>query len=96
MAVTNLQVTQTGASIALAPKGTFARWVLFVNNAAAAMAVGGALGSALTLTNGTPLTATGGTYFLPPMPDGCHYDLGQWVGIGTNTQGLTVIYDAMN
>jgi hypothetical protein len=98
MAATNLQVAQTGSAIAVAAKGTFARWILFVNNAAAAMAIGGALGSTLTLTNGVPLGPGGGTYFLPPMPEGGsqHYDLGQFVAIGTSAQNLTVIYDAMN
>ena len=92
MAVTSKNVAMTGAAASLGAAGTFARWVLFVNAAANQMAVADA---SVSLTRGAPLGAGGGSFFLPPMPDGAHHDLGQWYGIGTSTQNLTIVYDAM-
>ena len=91
MAVKTLQVTQTGSARSVAAAGTYARWILFANNAAAAMAIGDAN---VSLTLGAPLIAAG-SFFLPPMPPGCQYDLGQFYTIGTNTQNLAIIYDSM-
>ena len=93
MAVTSKNVAMTGSAVHLASTGTYARWITFCNLAAAAMAVADAN---VSLAQGVPLTPVDGTYHLGPMPDGAHYDLGQWYGIGTSTQNLTIIYDAMN
>ena len=93
MAVKSKNVTMTGSAVQLGAQGTFARWVVFANAAAAAQAVADA---SVSLTQGIPLAATTGSYYLGPMPDGSHYDLGQFYGIGTNTQNLTVVYDSMN
>ncbi len=94
MAVVSKNVAMTGSAVQLGTKGTFARWIVFCNAAAAAQAVGDAN---VSLTQGVPLAATTGSYLFPALGDvSQHYDLGQWYGIGTNGQNMTVIYDAMN
>lgn len=93
MAVTTLQVTQTGSAVLVAAKGTFARWIVFQNNAAATARLGDAN---VSTTRGCQLSPAGGSLTLQPMPNSAHYDLGQWSTIGTSTQLLDVIYDAMN
>jgi hypothetical protein len=93
MAVTTLQVTQTGSAKQVAPLGTYARWIKFVNLAAAQMTVGDVNVSA---TRGDPLVSSTGVALYPALADvSNHYDLGQWWTIGTNTQLLTVVYDSM-
>jgi hypothetical protein len=92
MAVTTLQITQSGSAKSVAALGTYARWVIFQNNAAAAAHVGDANVSA---SRGVQLAAAGGSLTLQPMPNAAHYDLGQWSTIGTNSQLLDVIYDSM-
>lgn len=96
MAVKTLQITQTGSAVAVsANAGTYARWVVFQNNAAAAARIGD---GSVTATRGYALAAANASppLILQPMPNGAHYDLNQWSTIGTNTQLLDVIYDAMN
>lgn len=97
MAVKAIQVTQSGSAIQIATVATYARWIIFQNTGAATMTNGDA---GVTAANGDVLQATGAannnTRVLPPMPDGAHYDLSQWWTIGTSTQKLNVIYDAMN
>jgi hypothetical protein len=93
MAVKTVQVTQSGLAKQVSPLGTYARWIMFQNTAGAAMRLGDAN---VTASLGMSLAATGVPYFLQPMPDGLHYDLGQWYTIGTNTQLLDIVYDAIN
>jgi hypothetical protein len=95
MAVKTLQITQTGSPVQLATVATFARWIIFQNNAAAAARVGDA---SVTATRGYALAAANASppMILQPMPNGAHYDLAQYSTIGTSTNLLDVIYDAMN
>jgi hypothetical protein len=93
MAVTTLQITQSGSAKQIAPIGTYARWITFQNNAAGAMHVGDANVSA---TRGVSVPPGGSNFAPPPGTSDQHNDLGQWWTIGTNTQVLDVIYDAMN
>lgn len=92
MAVTSIQVTLSGATQVATTK-TLARWVQFVNNAAAAMKIADAnVGS----SRGIPLSATGGAFFLPPTSDISQvHDLSQWYVKGTDTQALDVVYDSV-
>ena len=92
MAVTTLQVTQTGSAVSVAATGTYARWVIFQYNAGHSARIGDASVSA---TRGVSLAQSGGSLTLQPMPDSAHYDLGQWSTLGTNADLLDVIYDAM-
>ena len=93
MAVKSLVVGQTGSAVQIAAAQTFARWLVFANTAAAAMAVADA---SVSLTRGVPLSPSTGTRTAPPLADvSQHYDLGQFYSIGTNGQNLTVVYDAM-
>jgi hypothetical protein len=97
MAVKTLQVTQTASAVQVtATVGTYARWIVFQNTAAAVMRLGDAN---VTTTRGYSLPASNAVnsvLVLEPMPNGQHYDLSQWWTIGTNTQLLDVIYDSMN
>ena len=94
MAVKTLQVTQSGSAIQLAALGTFARWILFQDAAAAAMTIGD---SSVTAAIGYVIPATTGSLLLSALADvSQHYDLGQFWTLGTNTQKLTVVYDSMN
>lgn len=92
MAVMSLQVTQTGAGVPIAPSKTYARWVIFQNNAGHAIRLGGAN---VTASLGIALNSTGAT-FIPPIGDSGHTDLGQWYAFGTNADLLEVTYDSMN
>lgn len=94
MAVTTLQVAQTGSTIQVTATQTFARWVIFQNNAAAAMRVGDSNASS---SRGFALAASGAansSLILQPMPSDLHYDLSQWWTEGTSSQNLDIIYDS--
>ena len=93
MAVKTLQITQTGSAVQVATVATYARWIIFQNTAAAAARIGDAN---VTSSKGASLAATGAPYILQPTPNGAHYDLSQWWTVGTNTQLLDIVYDAMN
>lgn len=96
MAVKTLQITQTGSAVQFATVATFARWMVIQNNAVAVARVGDANVSA-TVGNSLPAANTVNSVLsLGPMPNGAHYDLSQWWTIGTSTQKLDIIYDAMN
>ena len=94
MAVKTLQVTQTGSAVQFATGATFARWVALQNTGAATATVGDVNVAA---GQGILLAATTGQFLLPALAVGSdHYDLSQFYTVGTNTQVLSVIYDAMN
>jgi hypothetical protein len=94
MAVKSLQITQSGSAIQLSASSLFARWILFQDTAAATMTIGD---STVTASKGYVLPATTGSLLLPALADvSQHYDLSQFWTIGTNTQVLNILYDAMN
>ena len=90
MAVTSLRVTLSGAT-QVSATSILARWVTFINNAAAKMNISD---SAVATDQGIPLAQTGGNFFLPPTSDISQvHDLSQWYAKGTDTQVLDVVYD---
>ena len=94
MAVKTLQITQSGSAIQLSATPIYARWVLFQNAAGAIMTMGDAT---VTAAIGFVLAASTGQLLMTPLGEASlHYDLSQWWTIGTNTQKLTVVYDAIN
>jgi hypothetical protein len=97
MAIKSFKLAQTGSTLAVAPAGTYARWVVFLNYAAAAMYVGDANVSSTQGDYVAPVaTSVPGRVAYGPLGDSSmHYDLGQFSTTGTSTQNLVVLYDAM-
>jgi hypothetical protein len=93
MAVTSKQVTQTASAVQCAPLGTYARSIVFQNNASNNMRLADAN---VTTTRGILILAVGSYFAPPPAESGAHLDLGQWWTIGTNADKLDIVYDAMN
>ena len=97
MAVTTIQITQTGSAVQVSASQIFAKWIVFQNNGAAGMRVGDANVSS---SRGMALAASGAAnsqLILAPLADtSAHYDLSQFYTQGTNTQILDVVYDRMN
>lgn len=98
MAIKTFKLAQTGSHIAVAPIGTYARWVIFLNYAAGAMYVGDSNVSSTQGDYVAPVaTNVPGRVAYGPLGDSSmHYDLGQFSTTGTSTQDLCVLYDAMN
>jgi hypothetical protein len=90
MAIKTLQITQTGATVAVSAVPVKCRWVVFQNNAAAAMRAGDAN---TTASRGYSIPAAG-TFSAPVASyQSFDTDLSQWFTVGTSTQVLDVIYD---
>lgn len=93
MAVTTLQVTQTGSGVQVTATKTYARWIVFQNTGGATATLGDVNVAA---GRGFLLAATTGQLLLPALADvSNHYDLSQFYTIGTSSQVLSVTYDGM-
>lgn len=93
MAITTLQITQSGSAIRLSTTSVKYKWIAFFNTAGATMRVGDANVSS---TQGAQLAATTGQWN-PPVPSlqSSYGDLSQWWTVGTSTQKLDVVYDSV-
>ena len=83
--VKTFQVTMTGSAVPIVTQPLQCKWFLFVNNAAAQIAVGD--------VNNQPIKlATGGTEY-QGWKGPANSNLLGWYANGTNTQLLDIVYD---
>ena len=93
MAITFIQVTISGKT-QVSATSIKARWIQFVNNAAAVMKIAD---TNVSSTHGIPLAAAGAagcSFLAPPMgQQDLVHDLSQWYVAGTDAQVLDVVFD---